>query len=932
MILERAAALAEAELWSEPLAPVAAEPGDVLASLAEDGHSFALTGRWAGSAAIVGSAPLHVLPPGEDPFAHLTFTGGTPGGAVGGGWFGILGYQLGAHIEALPPAPPRPIPLDQSWLGLYDHVLRLDREGRWWFEALVTPDRATALEQRFRTLRLRLEQSPGPPGPFSCGQLGLTPGPDTHVERVDRLVQHIHAGDLFQANLCLRVEGEFRGSPLAAFRQAAARLQPPFAGFFDMGDRAVASLSPELFLRRSGRRVLTSPIKGTIRRNETDATEADAARVALEASGKDRAENVMIVDLMRNDLSRVCAAGTVQVPDVARAEAHPGVWHLVSDVEGTLSDGVDDGEVLRACFPPGSVTGAPKVRAMELINELEATGREAYTGAIGFSSPLAGLETNVVIRTFEFGHDRVWLGVGGGIVADSDPELEYRECLVKAEPLVAALDAEIEPGTALADRKALAAREAEEASPLGGPVFETVLVVDGVAIDLHAHLTRLRASGAPSHRMGELSQRVQRTARALSPGRHRLRIDVAPRGGGRATSKRVDSSGEVTVVESKDVPGRAEVGLATEPVATPSEPADEPARLRPVDIPGGHGPHKVAGRDRLAAIDGDEPLVTDGDEVLETGWGNVFAVTGRTIRTPVTDGRILPGTVRAWALRAAPSLGLSVEEAPLTRADLEAAEEVFVTSAIRGVQPAESCVDIGSWPTGPVTRRLAEAWADHVDRTVARHRGWVDRARDPWPPRGPLGPGRLVVVDNYDSFTFNLVHHLGELGADPVIVRNDEVTADEIISARPRGIVLSPGPAGPDDAGICVELIETIDPTTPLLGVCLGHQCMGAAYGAAVVRAPEVIHGKTSEVHHDGQGVFRGLPDPMVATRYHSLMVDEATLPDQLQVTARTDDGLIMGLRHADRPLYGVQFHPESVLTEHGRRLLANFLAATGSC
>jgi anthranilate synthase component 2 len=189
-----------------------------------------------------------------------------------------------------------------------------------------------------------------------------------------------------------------------------------------------------------------------------------------------------------------------------------------------------------------------------------------------------------------------------------------------------------------------------------------------------------------------------------------------------------------------------------------------------------------------------------------------------------------------------------------------------------------------------------------------------------------------VVVDNYDSFTFNLVHHLGELGADPVIVRNDEVTAAEVIAARPRGIVLSPGPAGPDDAGICVELIETLDATTPLLGVCLGHQCMGAAFGAAVVRAPQVIHGKTSEVHHDGQGVFRGLPDPMVATRYHSLMVDEATLPAELQITARTDDGLVMGLRHADRPLYGVQFHPESVLTEHGRRLLANFLAATGSC
>ena len=215
-------------------------------------------------------------------------------------------------------------------------------------------------------------------------------------------------------------------------------------------------------------------------------------------------------------------------------------------------------------------------------------------------------------------------------------------------------------------------------------------------------------------------------------------------------------------------------------------------------------------------------------QVLETGWGNLFAVTGRTIRTPATDGRILPGTVRAWVLRAAPSLGLVVEEGALGRDELAAADEVFVTSAIRGVQPVASCIGIGSWSTGSATRRLAEAWTAHVERTVARHRGWVDRARDPWPPRGPLGPGRLVVVDNYDSFTFNLVHHLGELGADPVIVRNDEVTAAEVIAARPRGIVLSPGPAGPDDAGICVELIETIDPTTPLLGVCLGSPMHGS--------------------------------------------------------------------------------------------------------
>ncbi|MFA9565064.1 MAG: aminodeoxychorismate/anthranilate synthase component II, partial [Acidimicrobiales bacterium] len=155
---------------------------------------------------------------------------------------------------------------------------------------------------------------------------------------------------------------------------------------------------------------------------------------------------------------------------------------------------------------------------------------------------------------------------------------------------------------------------------------------------------------------------------------------------------------------------------------------------------------------------------------------------------------------------------------------------------------------------------------------------------------------------------------------------------EQVSDLGPTHLVISPGPCTPSEAGQSTELVRRLGSRLPILGVCLGHQCMGAAYGAAVVRAPEVIHGKVSEVHHDGQGVFRGLPDPMVATRYHSLMVDEATLPDALQVTARTEDGLIMGLRHTSRPLYGVQFHPESVLTEHGRRLLANFLAATGSC
>jgi anthranilate/para-aminobenzoate synthase component I len=201
---------------------------------------------------------------------------------------------------------------------------------------------------------------------------------------------------------------------------------------------AVASLSPELFLRRKGRTVLSRPIKGTHGRSEHE-HQAAQQRGELERSAKNRAENVMIVDLMRNDLSRVCVAGSVEVPRLLHAEPHPGVWHLVSDVHGTLDAACRDGDLIRAAFPPGSVTGAPKVRAIEIIHELEATPREIYTGAVGYRSPLAGLELNVAIRTFEFHGGRVWLGSGGGVVADSVDDEEYRECLLKASPLIHAV-------------------------------------------------------------------------------------------------------------------------------------------------------------------------------------------------------------------------------------------------------------------------------------------------------------------------------------------------------------------------------------------------------------------------------------------------------------------------------------------------------------
>ena len=186
----------------------------------------------------------------------------------------------------------------------------------------------------------------------------------------------------------------------------------------------------------------------------------------------------------------------------------------------------------------------------------------------------------------------------------------------------------------------------------------------------------------------------------------------------------------------------------------------------------------------------------------------------------------------------------------------------------------------------------------------------------------------LLVIDNYDSFTYNLVQYFGELGAPARVVRNDEMTIEQIVALQPTRVVVSPGPGRPEDAGVSMEVIRQLGPRVPLLGVCLGHQAIGAVFGGAVVRAPQPKHGKTSLIAHDGQGVFAGIPAAFEVGRYHSLVVDDAGLPGELTVTARSqDDDLIMGLRHARWPLHGVQFHPESVLTADGRHLLRNFLA-----
>src|SRR6516162_9899198 len=379
-------------------------PADVLRLVRADAYPVALLGAWAGGSDIVASDPVRVCRAPE-PTSDVLDTplpgqaGASAQAGFGGGWIGYLGFGMAEQVLPAPPAPGEPRQLPAWWFGYYDHVLRGDRiTGRWVFEALWTPGREDALERRFHELSRRADAADCAPRGYSCGSFRLIPSADEHRSAVRQAVSYIHRGDIFQANICLRLEAEFAGDPLDAFCRAATQLDPPYAAFLRTPDGAVASLSPELFLRRTGTIVLSRPIKGTRSRPANELL-ARHQREVLERSAKDRAENVMIVDLMRNDLSRVCLPGSVRVSELFALEHYATVHHLVSTVVGDLAPGVTALDLLRAAFPGGSITGAPKVRAMEVIAELEPSQRGVYCGAVGYWSVTGSLDTNIAIRT-----------------------------------------------------------------------------------------------------------------------------------------------------------------------------------------------------------------------------------------------------------------------------------------------------------------------------------------------------------------------------------------------------------------------------------------------------------------------------------------------------------------------------------------------------
>jgi para-aminobenzoate synthetase / 4-amino-4-deoxychorismate lyase len=612
-------------------------PEEVVLHLRGDERPFALVGEWAGLRAVLGSFPARVLAPGADPFAALADLPAVEGEAVriGGGWFGLLGYGLGALVERLPAPPPAPVAMPAHRLAFHDHVVVFDGE-RWWFEALRED------HPRLEVWRRRLACAPSP-APFSAGPFTpVAPGGAGHRLAVEDCVRRIGQGELFQANLTLRLEAGFAGDPLDAFARALPVARPRFGACLE----GIVSLSPERFLRRVGRHVESDPIKGTAGSPE-----------ALAASEKDAAEHVMIVDLMRNDLGRVCRYGSICAGQ-PRLEAHANVWHLVSTVAGELLPEATDADLLRATFPPGSVTGAPKVQAMKVIAALEATRREAYTGAIGYASPLAGLELSVAIRTFETAGDRIWIGAGGGIVADSDPEAELAEALTKAAGPIAAISSELGPEypsvrrvrrpTAGAGRVPRALELGPRPDPARG-LLETILVLDGVAQSLEAHLDRLAASAREVYGVEPPADLGARIA-AAAAGEGRIRATLTPQG--RASVEQLPPTGDPVL--------RA---------------------LTPHLLPGGLGRHKWADR-RLADALGPAAILLDADgAVLEATWANVFVVEGDRTVTPPADGRLLPGIRRATT---------EAREEPLTWERLLKADAVLLTSALRRLRYSPS--------------------------------------------------------------------------------------------------------------------------------------------------------------------------------------------------------------------------------------------------
>ncbi|SDS65733.1 para-aminobenzoate synthetase / 4-amino-4-deoxychorismate lyase [Friedmanniella luteola] len=654
-------------------------PSRLVARLRAADRPAVLSGDWFGGGVLVLRRPLLVREPadaadGFDDLVRLPAVTAPPLGGpdvLGGGWVTTLGFSPGTTV-----------------LAFHGSLLRWRVKAGWTFETLGLPghEEADAAELEAWRADLAAAEDDGDDGGRGAaapdlGVVGTREPPevarDRHLAAVEDAVGRIRRGDFYQVNLGTRGHGRYAGEPARLFARVVERLQPDRAALVTgPGGRALACFSPEVFWTLHDGRVTSSPIKGTAprRAGETDSP-------ALRGSAKDAAENVMIVDLVRHDLAQVSEPGSVAVPELLALRPHPGVWHLVSTVTSRLAPGVDVADLLRATFPPGSVTGAPKTAALAALPALEPVPRGAHTGAVGLVTPARGTELAVTIRSFELADGGLELGVGGGITTDSVPVLEWYECWHKAAPLVEAAGGRLDPAL---PRSPVPPTPGQRASG----VFESVLAVRGRPLRLAAHLARLDLSTRELYGQGlpaDLPDRVQLAlAEVEVEARAAVRVAVRPA---------VDGSSD----------RRPEVEITVRPLGARLE----RCTLRRAERPAVSWRHKWVDRAALSAAEVavapalpyfvGEPATG----VTESSRGNLFARGPDGVwRTPPLDEHLLPGVTRREVLDLLADLGEQVRVARLVPADLQAADAVVWTSSLSGVV-AVTAVDGRPLPAPP---------------------------------------------------------------------------------------------------------------------------------------------------------------------------------------------------------------------------------------
>jgi para-aminobenzoate synthetase/4-amino-4-deoxychorismate lyase len=637
-----------------------ASPAAVIARLREEDRPGALWGDWFGGGVLIFQRPLRVEEPldASEGFGCLDeqprlarSEAEMASGTVGGGWLACFGYDT-----------------KTTTLAFYDSLLRWQPGRGWSFESLGLSGREPENVAALQHWTALLKAAPAVPTmPLLVGSFGVTTDAesarDGYLAAVEEVISRIDHGRFYQLNLCIRLHAEVGSSAPLVFGQSCEQLRPAFGGLITGplshgATRMITSFSPELFLRIRDRTVLTAPIKGTAPRGANDGA------AALRASAKDAAENIMIVDLMRNDLSRVCRPGTVAVQELLAIQPHPGVWHLVSAIRGELNPQTTTAAVLAAAFPPGSVTGAPKISAQQGIADLEVEPRGAYTGTLGLVSPLAGADFNVIIRTFELHDSHLELGVGGGITVDSVPMREWYECLHKAAPLVAAagsvLDGELvnEPPT-------------PDPALLANGVFESILVVRGKIIRLAAHLARL-----------------DRSCRELYG--HGIPDDLA-NAANQLAGVHADEQRVVIRVHARPSGGKLDLSLG----ASPLGPRPVSSTLRHCSRPDHSWRHKWAKRSALtdaeAAVRPALPFFTSlarPHDITETTRGNLFMQDRDGVWcTPPLDEQVLPGVTRREVLDLLDDQRAPVRIRRCSAKELRRSRGAFWTSSLSGAVP-----------------------------------------------------------------------------------------------------------------------------------------------------------------------------------------------------------------------------------------------------